>query len=409
MNILYICHYAGSPEYGMAYRMYYLGREWVKMGNTVTIVGASQSHLRRVQPTVPKDLTKETIGGVNFLWLKTPAYESSISRIVNIFSFVGKLNRYAKRIAKEYAPDLVINSSTYPLDTYPARKIARISGAKLCFEGHDIWPLTPQIIGGYPSWHPFIFVMQRAENYAYKHSDKVVSLLWNAEEHMKQHGLQPGKFKCIPNGYSQEEWTDDNAERVLPEEHRRFFGSHEDKFIVGVIGGLAISDSFETLIDAAEILRKDTQLHFVIVGKGPEREALEKYAANKGLTNFTILGPVPKLAVPAVIKQYDVAYMSGVHSILHKYGTSYNKLTDYMLASKPILVSIDEPGSVVERVGCGIQVEAENPEKVAEAITTLKAMTKEQRLQMGQRGYEYATSNLEWSTLAKDFLDFIIE
>ena len=31
MNILLINHYAGSPQYGMEYRPYYLAREWVKM------------------------------------------------------------------------------------------------------------------------------------------------------------------------------------------------------------------------------------------------------------------------------------------------------------------------------------------------------------------------------------------
>ena len=50
MNILLINHYAGSLEYGMEYRPYYLAREWVKLGHNVTIVGANFSHLRIKQP-----------------------------------------------------------------------------------------------------------------------------------------------------------------------------------------------------------------------------------------------------------------------------------------------------------------------------------------------------------------------
>ena len=38
MNILYINHYAGSPEMGMEFRPYYLSREWVKMGHKVTMI-----------------------------------------------------------------------------------------------------------------------------------------------------------------------------------------------------------------------------------------------------------------------------------------------------------------------------------------------------------------------------------
>ena len=51
MNILYINHYAGGPEYGMAFRPHYLAKEWKKMGHNVTIVGASYSHLRKKQPS----------------------------------------------------------------------------------------------------------------------------------------------------------------------------------------------------------------------------------------------------------------------------------------------------------------------------------------------------------------------
>ena len=79
-------------------------------------------------------------------------------------------------------------------------------------------------------------------------------------------------------------------------------------------------------------------------------------------------------------------------------------MTDYMLSGKPIVQSVDEPGSVVERVGCGIRVEAENAKAVAEAIVKLNAMTKEERIAMGLKGKEYVERNLPWSKLAEDFL-----
>lgn len=50
VNILYINHYAGGPQWGMEYRPYYLAREWVRSGHQVTLVGASHSHIRARQP-----------------------------------------------------------------------------------------------------------------------------------------------------------------------------------------------------------------------------------------------------------------------------------------------------------------------------------------------------------------------
>lgn len=407
MNILLVNHYIGSPYYGMDFRPYYISKEWVKMGHKVTMVGASQSHLRMIQPDVKEDFSLEIIDGIQYVWIKTPEYgkSSSFSRIKNMLSFVTKLMKYAGKVAKLSEPDWVIASSCYPLDIYPSRKIAKIAKAKLCFEVHDLWPLTPKLIGGYSSWHPFIATMQIAENYMCKHSDKIISLLWNAEEHYREHGFS-GKFYCVRNGYCPEEWTEDAFNMELPDEHQVLFEKlhNEGKMIVGFSGGLAAAGSLTTLVEAANILRNNDNLRFVLVGKGPEKETLEKLIAKYSLDNVFFLPPVKKQLIPAVISEFDITFIGGIHSVLHKYGTCPNKLTDYMLAGKPIVMSIDEPGSLVDRTKCGIRIEAENPQLVANAICEISSMTKEQRESMGKLGKEFVEKNLKWEDLAQLFI-----
>ena len=407
MNILLINHYMGGLKYGMEYRPYYLAKEWVKMGHQVTLVGASFSHLRIQQPVVTtnKDFEEETVEGINYIWIKTPAYESTFARIQNIFVFVCKLWKYSRKISEFVKPDLVVASSTYPLDIYPARKIAETAGAKLCYEVHDLWPLSPKLIGGYSSWHPFIIVMQLAENYAYKHVDKVISLLWNSEQHMREHGLAEGKFKCIPNGYCKEDWENLNLKEEIPQTHKLLFKQLENKIIVGFAGGFAASGSLDTLVKAAALLKEHDNLAFVLVGKGPEQEYLEKLVKERSLANTFFLPAVKKIQIPRIVAYFDVAFIGGIHSFLHEYGTSANKLTDYMLSAKPIIQAIDEPNSVIERVKCGICVEAENERLVADAILELTGMTREKREKMGEGGRKYALENLEWGILAKQFLD----
>ncbi len=407
MKILLINHYAGSREYGMEYRPYYLAREWVKQGHQVTIVGASFSHLRMKNPHVKKDYQEETIEGIKYLWFKVPEYKGSLKRIINILTFVSKLNMYSKRLCDDVNPDLVIASSTYTLDNYVAHKIAKLSCAKYIYEIHDLWPLSPMLIGGYSKYHPFIMVLQRAEDYAYKHVDKVVSLLWNAEEHCKEHGLKDGKFICIPNGFAKDEWTGTGDNSDLPKLHKKVFDQLNDKIVLGYSGGFAMAASLETLIDAAKNLRENPLLQVVLVGQGPELSKLTSLVEEYNLTNVTILPPVSKKNVPQIVKHFDMAYIGGIHSELHKYGTAVNKRTDYMLSSKPIIFAIDEPGSLVEQINCGIQVEAENDKKVADAISKLLEMSETEREMMGKRGRDYALANLEWSLLAKKFIDNI--
>lgn len=388
----------------MEYRAYYLAKEWVKRGHEVTIVAATFSHLRLKNPIVAQDYQIEMIEGIKYIWLKTPSYEGSLKRIMNMGTFVRKLYKYAWQLANEVQPDLVIAASCYPLDNYPAYKIAKMIGAKYTYEVRDIWPLSPKLIGGYSDYHPFIWVMQKAEDFAYKHVDKIISLLWNAEGHMLERGLSKGKFVCVPNGYFPEEWTQDKFNLPLPEEHQKTFDLLKGKTIVGFAGGFAASGNVITLVKSAVELKNRSDIHFVLVGKGPESASYEKVIKDNNLSNITILPAVSKNLIPAINSHFDIAHLGGLHSELHQYGTSYNKMTDYMLCSLPIVQSVDEPGSVVERVGCGIRVEAENVKAVADAIAKLADMTVEERKAMGRKGKEYVEKNLPWSKLAEEFL-----
>ncbi|MYN21268.1 glycosyltransferase, partial [Rugamonas sp. FT107W] len=109
-------------------------------------------------------------------------------------------------LARADRPDLVIASSTYPADIWPARRIARLAGARLAFEVHDLWPLSPMLLGGMSRWHPFILLMQAAEDYAYRHADTVISLLPHAAAHMAARGMAPHKLHVVPNGVDPDEW-----------------------------------------------------------------------------------------------------------------------------------------------------------------------------------------------------------
>ena len=96
-----------------------------------SIVAASQSHLRSVAPRVQGGSAREQIDGVDYLWLRTPAYRGNgVGRVFNIAVFCLRLAARARQLAREFRPDVVIASSTYPMDIWPARRIARIAGAR---------------------------------------------------------------------------------------------------------------------------------------------------------------------------------------------------------------------------------------------------------------------------------------
>lgn len=400
MNILYIDHYAGSPEMGMEFRPYYFAREWQKMGHKVLIVAGDYSHLRRENPQISHDFEHQEIEGVDYLFFQTGEYEGNgVSRALTMERFCRKLLRHAKRIADAVQPDVVIASSTYPLDTYPARRIAKLAGARLIHEVHDMWPATPKELGGMSSRHPFVVVMQTAENAAYKHSDYVVSLLPYAKDYMVEHHLAPEKFVNIQNGVYLPDWE----ERLpLPEEHEQALAALKGKFLVGYFGGHALSNALDTLLDAAAGMQQDN-VHFVLVGDGVEKPALMARAEREGLENVTFLPPVDKRAVPSLIEHFDCAYLGALDSPLYRFGMSMNKVYDAMMAGKPVVCAITTPGSPVSETGCGICLESGDVSGIIKAIRTLAAMSPEEREAMGRKGKDAVLSEYEYSKLAERF------
>ncbi len=411
MNILIINHYAGSPGHGMEYRSYYLAREWVKSGHKVMIVAATNSHLRTMQPEPSPDLTPEDIDGISYLWLKTPAYYGSgFKRIVNMLWFVAKLQLHAKKIAGMFMPNAVIASSTYPMDIYPARRIALRSGARLCFELHDMWPLSPMIIGGYPKYHPFIMAIQRAENYACRHSDCYLSLLGNAEDYLLEHGLDPGRFFYVPNGFSEEEYLQSQtAPPDLPAEHLNLLNrlKSQNKIVVGYTGGHNPSNALKALLEAALMMKENPHTAFVLVGHGGDKEDLIHFAGTNQLENVHFLPPVPRQSIPALLSCFSLLYAGGVKSTLHHYGTSFNKITDYMLAAKPMIFSANDPYSLVVKAGCGVQVPAEDPQAIKTAVEHLAELPEHQRNELGDKGRIHALHQLSYTRIAGKIINII--
>jgi len=408
MNILYLEHYAGSPEMGMEFRPYYLSREWVRMGHKVTIIAGDFSHLRRKNPNVNEDFQSETIDGIEYVWIKAGRYEGNgVKRAVTMERFVRKLLTHARQIAEKWEPNIVIASSTYPLDTYPAQRIAKIARAKYVHEVHDMWPATLYEVGGMSKKHPFVIAMQIAENSAYRHCDKCVALAPYSKAYMVEHGLDPEKFVNIQNGVVEEEWAfaDD-----IPDEHKRFFADHKDKFIVGYFGGHALSNALDNCLDVAEKCRKvDKDIIFVFVGEGVEKKRLVQRAIDEKIDNAFFLPSVSKKAVPTLVRKFDCSYMTGMPSPLYRFGLCLNKMYDSMMAGIPVICAFNAPQTPVSIYKCGIECDPMDTDRVVRAILQIKRLAPDERKQMGQNGIDAVLKHFTYRHLAEKFIAAIPE
>jgi glycosyltransferase involved in cell wall biosynthesis len=391
----------------MAYRSFYLAREWVRLGHHVTIVAASWSHIRDYQTEITESYQEEEVEGIKYVWLKTPKYKGNgIERVINIFAFVSQLFRYSHKLIEQSQPNIIINSN-YPLATYPVQYMARIAKTKLIHEVRDIWPLSLIELGSISPYHPFMMLMQFAENSAYRHADRVVSLLPNAGEHMQQHGMAPAKFAWIPNGIDTSESQHTQAD--IPETHQLAFDRLKKSgyFIVGYTGSFDMANCLPTVLEAAALL-KHLPIAFVLVGRGLQADILKNTSVELGLDNVIFLPYVAKQTLPAILDRMDALVMVWRNLPIYRFGISPNKLMDYMMSGKPIVHATSATNDPVAASGCGISVPPEDPQSLATAIEKLMSTGDSERATMGKKGQIYVTAHHDYRVLAEKFIQVMI-
>ncbi|NPD83311.1 glycosyltransferase family 4 protein [Lentimicrobium sp. L6] len=407
MNILVINHYAGSPDLGMEFRPYFMAKEWIAMGHDVTILASNQSHIRAHQPEVKKDFEEVILDGIRYVWVKTRPYEGNgVKRVLNIFDFVRKIYSRSKQISKQYQPDIVIASSTYTSDNYAARRIAKLAKAKYAYEVHDLWPLSPIELGGMSRKHPFIMAMQHAEDFAYRHSDIIISMLPKTQDYMKSRGLDLKKWHYVPNGFSVENW---NKRQKLNPKTRKSITEIKTKFskILAYTGTLGLANALDTLLDACHKI--DSSVAVVIVGKGPEKEVLERRIEKENLSNCFILDSVTKNEIPELLSLFDFLFIGLKYQPLFRFGISPNKMIDYMMAAKPVIQSIDAGNNMVEDAQCGISIQPEDSAAIVKAVAHLIQLPETDLLKLGKNGRRFAEQHHDYRFLAKKFIDIISE
>lgn len=376
-----INQFAGTPTSGWGERHFYFSEYWIKAGYDVKIISGSYNHVFNNLPHAPNKYNYENVESRTFCWVKVPVYKGqSIKRFWSMMVFAWRcLFLNAKELGK---PDYIIVSSMpiFPIVTGHFLR-NKFKAKKLIFEIRDLWPLTPMYLAGYKKSHPFIMFLAWIEKFGYKKADYIVSLLPNADKYIDKISGKPEKFRYIPNGLSEDQLVNEplpaDVEAVLP----------KDKFVIGYTGTIGLANALEFFVDAAGLLKNNTNLHFVVVGDGYLKDQLVE--TSKDFGNITFISKIKKNQVQNMLKHFDVCFVGRNNTPLFEHGVSANKFFDYMLAEKPILDSNNLIKDPVEMSGCGIIVTPDSAETIKDGVLQLYTMTAEQRAEMGKKGSEY--------------------
>lgn len=401
-TIWYISKYCNLPtENSVGSRGWILMREFAAKGYNSKVITSDVKSINLINKNLKfKNFFLE---GVEVIILKTLKFSvaKSILRVFSWFDFEFNLFFLDKSSLKK--PDVIIISSLSLLTILNGINLKNKFKCKLVFEIRDIWPLTLVEEGGFSKRNPFIMLLALIERIGYKRSDLIVGTMPNLAEHVKKI-LGYDKFVgCIPMGVEPNmlTHTKDNIPEYLKLHIKPGY------FNVVFAGSIGITNALDTFFKAAEVLKNNSKIRFIVVGDGDlKNQYLKRYGH---LENLTYFPKVAKNQVQSFLTYADVLYFSVFKSKVWDYGQSLNKIIDYMISKKPIIASFSGYKSMIDEAGCGYFIPAEDHHSLVDKIKEMSLMDETERKIMGERGLKWLLKNRSYQKLAENYLNLIFD
>jgi glycosyltransferase involved in cell wall biosynthesis len=397
MRILFLSHYFPPEVNAPASRTFEHCREWVRSGHQVTVVTCVPNHPRgAVYPGYRNRLwQRERREGIEIIRLGTyiTANEGFARRSLSYLSFL-----LACAWAAPFLPRADVLITTSPqffngLAGYPVRLIKRIPWV---LEIRDLWPESVLAVGAVKN-RLLIRLLSALEHFAYRKCDHIVPVTEAFRRYIIGKGIAPRKISVVRNGVDLTLFAGDADCHDL----RARLGL-EGKFVVSYVGTHGMAHGLETVLNAAAQLRSHTQIAFLLVGDGAERQRLLALRDELGLANVTMLGQQPKELMPQ-IWALSAASLVLLRKLPLFETVIPSKIFESMAMARPIILGVGgEAREIVEEAQAGLAIEPESSASLCAAVLKLADSPTLAR-QLGVNGQRYVTAHFDRRVLARRF------
>jgi len=375
-------------------RHHELARHLVDFGHQVTIIASPVSYLTGTAKSRVRWKDRQVDDrGVEIIRAYTlPALHLSfVWRVFSFLSFMVSSFLIGLSVKKV---DLVWGTTPPIFQGVTAWLLARLKRVPFLFEVRDLWPAFAIAVGVLKN-RALIRLSEWLEKFIYRRADHIVVNSPGFIEHVKLRGGK--KIDLIPNGADPEMFDPTLSGGDFRHQHN--LGTD---FVVLYAGAHGLSNDLGVVLEAANLLKTEKGLRFVLVGDGKEKPALINQAASRNLANVLFIPPAPKTEMPQVLAGADACI--AILKPIELYKTTYpNKVFDYMAAGKAVLLVIDGViRELVEQAGAGKFVEPGNPQALASAVRQLMKNPGDAE-KMGRAGRLYIENKFSRTQIASQF------
>ena len=400
MRILLINQSFVSPDEPGHTRHFEMAQFLRARGHEVVIV-ASDLNYQTGQRTVKRKgiYSEQRIEGVRVLrtYIYPSLHRSYFWRIISFFSFMFSSVWTALSVQDV---DLVMGTTPPIFQAASAWAVAFLKRRPFLLEVRDLWPefavdmkvLTNPIIIGLARW---------LETFLYARATHILVNSPAYKTYIVQKGIPEKKVTFIPYGTDVDMFNPNVDGSII----RKALGL-EDKFTVVYAGALGAANDIYTLLRAADRLRNEPRIRFVLFGDGKERSRIERESRRILLDNVIFAGVHPKKEMPLVLASSDVCL--AILQNIKMFRTTYpNKVFDYMAAGRATVLVIDGViREVIETSNGGVFVEPGDDEQLAKTILELSKDPQRVR-QMGINARQYLVEHLDRRDQLNETLSFL--
>ena len=406
MNILLLHQYFLEEDDPGGSRWNELTRVWTDKGHTVTVIAGMMHYNGKEKKEEYKGryfVKKQQEPVTVFRCHVSEAYNRSfVGRLWGYFSFMFS-SFWAGLFKVKGNFDLVLVTSPPLFVGISGYLIALFRRKPLVFEVRDLWPESA-IATGVLTNGLIIRIAYWVEHFIYRKS-RLINVLTPAfyKTLVEKNKVAPEKIIQISNA------ADFSlSDHLLQSFDRDAFRKQHDldgRFVITYVGAHGVANKLDQLLDAGEVLA-DTNVLFLLIGQGMEKDKLVKLAAERKIANVRFLDSVPKQEVFCYILASEMG--ASVLKRVDTFKTVYsNKTFDYMACKKPILMAIDGVSrELVEDAHAGTYVEPENTGEYNRIIREYLADPTSLILE-GESGYRYAKENYDRQILAERYLELL--
>jgi glycosyltransferase involved in cell wall biosynthesis len=170
-------------------------------------------------------------------------------------------------------------------------------------------------------------------------------------------------------------------------------------------GNFAQYQDFDTLLDAAALLKDRADITFAFVGDGAKKEHIQSRVQNEKLVNVKMMPFVPEEELSDLLASASVSLVTLEKEMVGLAVPSkfYNIMASGR-ATVAVVNPLSEVGRVVAESHCGVQVDPENPARLAGVIGEL-AMQPERVQEMGHIARAICEREYSLSHVAQRFYE----